>query len=458
MSPSFGSALRKLRLSTPDPEHGGALTQARLGECLSRDMKLGTSWPHPQTVSDWERGKYQPDARRDRYVLLALVRIFAAAGSLPNAAAANAFFAAGGYAPLTPTETTQLFRNSAAEPPADLRRLPPPTYTRLVGIAETAARLREQLHTPAPPWLISIEGLGGLGKTALADFILRQTVTDGITTDFAWVSARQEIFSPAAGLTATDTPALTAVGLVDALLADFGAEDALTLPADKRLAALAQRLHGVPFVIVVDNLETVADYETLLPTLRRLVNPGKFILTSRRSLRAHADVFCLNAAELSPADTLQFIRQEAELRGIAALAAAPDAQLSEIYAAVGGNPLALKLIIGQIITRALDAVLHDLRRAQGKKIEELYTYIYWQAWHALDSRGQQVLLTMPLAQGGTVAQISALCGLDERTVGNTLATLAQRSLVQVGGTLNDRRYTIHRLTETFLLTEALKWQ
>ena len=65
---------------------------------------------------------------------------------------------------------------------------------------------------------------------------------------------------------------------------------------------------------------------------------------------------------------------------------------------------------------------------------------------------------MPLAQGGTIAQISALSGLDEPTVDNALATLAHRSLVQVGGTLTDRRYTIHRLTETFLLTEALKWQ
>ena len=460
MSLSFGATLRKLRKSTLDLEKGGQLTQFRLAELVSRQMALDSSWPHPQTVSDWERDRYQPDARRDRAVLLTIAAIFAEAGSLPDAAAANAFFATGGYAPLTPTETARLFPQHAPTPPppADLRRLPPPTYSQLVGGAEKIARLNEMLRTPAPPWLISIEGLGGIGKTALADFALRQAVTTGATADFAWVSARRQIFSPATGLHSADTPALTVAALTDALLSAFGAEDALSLPENERFAALARRLHAVPFLIVIDNLETTADYETLLPALRRLVNPGKFIITSRHSLRVHSDVFCLNLAELSRADTLQFIRQEAKLRGIAAAANATDAQLSEIHATVGGNPLALKLVVGQTATRALDAILHDLRGARGKNIEDLYTHIYWQAWHTLDVPGQQVLLTMPLAQGGTIAQISALSGLDEPTVDNALATLAHRSLVQVGGNLTDRRYTIHRLTETFLLTEALKWQ
>ncbi len=460
MSQSFGSALRKLRKSTLDPQYGGMLTQARLAELISREIALGTSWPHPQTVSDWERGKYQPDAQRDRTTLLTLVRIFAAAGSLPNVAAVDAFFATGGYAPLSADETAQVFPRVTPPniSPPDLRRLPLPTYSQLVGVAEKVARLNEALRTAAPPWLISLEGLGGIGKTALADFVLRQAISDGLTAEFAWVSARQEIFSPAAGLTPTGTPALTVATLVDTLLTTFGADDALTLPEAKKLNALAERLYNVPFLIVIDNLETVVDYETLLPALRHLVNPGKFIITSRRSLRAHSDVFCLSLADLSRADTLRFIRQEAKLRGITALTTATDAQLSDIYTVVGGNPLALKLVVGQVTVRALDTVLHDLRQAQGKKIEALYTYIYWQAWHTLDAHEQQVLLTMPLAQGGTPAQISAMSGLDEQTVSRTLATLVQRSLVQMGETLNDRRYTIHRLTETFLLNEALRWQ
>jgi hypothetical protein len=39
-----------------------------------------------------------------------------------------------------------------------------------------------------------------------------------------------------------------------------------------------------------------------------------------------------------------------------------------------------------------------------------------------------------------------------------LTELVKRSLVDVRGTLVEPRYAIHRLTETFLLTEVIKWQ
>jgi len=467
MPHSFGEALRQLRKTTPDPQKGGVLTQARLAELISRYLALNSSWPHPQTISDWERGRDQLDAWRDRNVLLVIAKIFAEFDALNDAAAVDTFFAAGGYAPLSPPEQADIFGHAATPfPPkssatagASLRhRLPPPTYTHLVGVAETIARLTTVLRAPHPPWLISIEGLGGIGKTTLADHLLRTAITDGATDTFAWVSARQEIFSPVAGLQSTGTPALTPAGLVDDLLKQLDAQAALALPPPERLTALSRRLRDVPFLFVVDNLETAVDYETILPTLRALANPGKFILTSRRSLQAHPDVYCLNLTELAPAAALQLIRQEAALRGVSALASASDAQLTDIYATVGGNPLALKLVIGQITLLSLPTVLHNLRQAQGKKIDELYTFIYWQAWHALSPHGQQVLLTMPLAQGGTFAQVMALSRLDSDITTRALEELATLSLVQVGGELDERRYTIHRLTETFLLNEALKWQ
>jgi hypothetical protein len=126
---------------------------------------------------------------------------------------------------------------------------------------------------------------------------------------------------------------------------------------------------------VIDNLETVTDYQALLPTLRELANPSKFLLTSRHSLRAHPDVFCLNLEELNQADTIRLIRYEAKVRGLSMLLNADDTQLQRIYEVVGGNPLALKLVIGQIAVLSLSQVLENLKQAQGKEIDALYTYI-----------------------------------------------------------------------------------
>jgi hypothetical protein len=87
----------------------------------------------------------------------------------------------------------------------------------------------------------------------------------------------------------------------------------------------------------------------------------------------------------------------------------------------------------------------------------LYTYIYWQAWHGLDEAGRQTLLVMPLAQNGTLDQLSVLTELDGTDLTQALERLATLSLLEVNGDLEQPRYRIHRLTETFLLNEVVKW-
>jgi hypothetical protein len=217
-------------------------------------------------------------------------------------------------------------------------------------------------------------------------------------------------------------------------------------------------LKQVPSLVVVDNLETLADYETLLPTLLKLANPTKFLLTSRHSLRTHPDIFSWTLAELSLTDTLRLLRQEAETRGLTEAAQAPAEQLQSIHRVVGGNPLALKLVVGQMSILSLAQVLENLKQAQGQNIDQLYTYIYWQAWHMLDAPSQHAFLMMPLANDGPLAQLEAVTQLNPAELSRALQQLVALSLVQVKGTLAERRYTLHRLTETFLLNEAIKWK
>jgi len=65
---------------------------------------------------------------------------------------------------------------------------------------------------------------------------------------------------------------------------------------------------------------------------------------------------------------------------------------------------------------------------------------------------------MPLAQDGPFTQLLALTGLEEDALNDALENLIMLSLVEANGGIEERRYRIHRLTETFLLTEVAKWQ
>jgi hypothetical protein len=246
--------------------------------------------------------------------------------------------------------------------------------------------------------------------------------------------------------------------LTDTLLEQLGDPLLLTRSSAEKQAGLVALLKKQPYLVVIDNLETVIDYQTLLPALRQWANPTKFLLTSRHTLHAYDDIYCFSLKELSQADALALLSYEAEIRGATALARATPAQQASIYEVVGGNPLALKLVVGQIQVLPLTQVLDNLRAARSKKIDDLYTYIYWQAWHALDEAGRQTLLVMPLAQGGTLPHIAALTDLDGADLTQALEELVTLSLLEVSADLEQPRYRIHRLTETFLLNEVVKWQ
>ena len=335
-------------------------------------------------------------------------------------------------------------------------RLPP--EAQLFGVETRLQALLDHLLSVEAPWLASIEGLGGIGKTALANTVVRSADLINRFQDVAWISAKQKDFFPGIGLAETAAPTLTVETLIDTLLLQFGHTHALSQSPQEKRISLTRHLKQAPYLIVIDNLETMVDYQTLLPFLWEIANPSKILLTSRHSLTAYANIFCLPLDSLSQSDTYQLIKHEATVRGFAMLAKAAEAEFERIYQVVGGNPLALKLVVGQTAFLPLSQVLDNLKTAQDRNVADLYTHIYWQAWQMMDDVAQQTLLVMPLTHEGTLDQILTLSQLETSQLYQALQQLATLSLVQVSGDLEERRYAIHRLTETFLLNEAISWQ
>ena len=332
---------------------------------------------------------------------------------------------------------------------------------RLVGIDDQICGLATLLKGTSGPWLLSIEGIGGIGKTTLASAVMRRLATENAFEEFGWVSAQVVGLDLCGQIHPRPRPVLTKEALVAALAAQFLPEGEANCDGDldQQLACLRRRLAQVPHLITVDNFETMLDPHVLLPLLSSLANPSRFILTSRRRLMGEPNVHLHPVPELSVENSLVLLRQAAEDRELSALAACADDELLPIYNAVGGNPLALLLVVGQTHVRPLHAVLKDLAAAPAHPPATMFGYIYRQAWEGLTTVDRQVLLAVCSAQVTDLdaASLGALCGLDPGRTTAALQRLIQANLVYMEGDLHACRYRVHYLTYRFLRTVAAGW-
>jgi hypothetical protein len=331
--------------------------------------------------------------------------------------------------------------------------LPPPSYTRLFGVEERRDQLATELGAASGPGVVALVGIGGIGKTALADAVTRDLIQAFAFEDVFWLRYEARTMSG---------QALSAEHAFDALLMDLVGHLGLGSGATSsaaRLVAVRQHLKGTLALVIIDNLESEAVADYFLDHLLGLAGPSKFLLTTRTHPPGQAAVRQFSLPELSPENASRLLRHHATEIGATVAAAATDEEIGRIYAVTGGNPLALKLVVGLLDLLPLGHVLADLAHSRGGAVEELYRHIYWQTWRTLSEPARRLLQAMPLVaeSGGEPDYLKALSQLDDDSFWSALQQLRSRSLLEVRGTLAEKRYGIHRLTETFVRTEIVHW-
>lgn len=324
----------------------------------------------------------------------------------------------------------------------------------LVGVAAPLLALQTLLTDPTSLPIVSIEGIGGIGKSTLAAALLRSLENDIRIDDFGWISASPATFEFAGILRPIGSPILSAADVIRALLQQLLPEVAAQpgiLP-EKALALLRTHLKAAPHLIAIDNFDTVEDKEILLSLLQSLAAPTRFVLTSRHQISFQRGIQIFPVHELNEADTLAFIRQAASWQGLYEVATAGDDELRPIHATVGGNPQALLLVVGQLHFHALELVLTDLRQVHTLPVENLYQFIYRRSWQLLDEDARTLLQQLAGGSAGSTLE------LHSSSLTAALEQLLRLYLVMNTGNWRQARYSIHNLTRSFLQEQALRWR
>lgn len=311
----------------------------------------------------------------------------------------------------------------------------------------------EHLIQQEERWGVFISGLGGIGKTATAIEIGRRCLAAGAFERVLGDSAKLEFLVDGRVTQADDRATLDFEGFLNELGTQLGRHDVYAQSLTEKRHTLSYLLNKSEYLVIIDNLETTHNAEQIVREFSQLLGPSRAIITSRQVVTSNTVPMTL--VGLSETDSLRFLRDDAEHRHCTNIVRASKAKLREIHQLVGGQPLAMKLIVGRAINFKLDKVLESLQEKKG----DIYRFIYSSSWEKLLPAARRILMHL----GALPAPVSLeelefdLVEDDESdfTVSDDdlmeaieqLITLSLANVMQIEGEIY---YAIHPMTRQFV--------
>lgn len=318
----------------------------------------------------------------------------------------------------------------------------PPQPTEFVGREDELLALSERLHNPACR-LITLTGMGGIGKTRIAIQAAAQCQTvfkDGV------------FFVPLEALTSADK--VTSAIAQSCRIPQSGSPN----PLPQLLDFLLHK----HLLLVLDNFEHLLDAQADLLEILHTAPHIKILLTSRVPLHLHEEwVMPLSGLSFPDLQTLQQLDQFDAVRlfklcakraGVK-LAQESNADIQRICHLTQGMPLAIELAAALLRTFTCKEITQHLSTDTNTLTSPLHNLperhhsiqrVFEQSWSLLAPDDQRILRALSIFRGGfTSAALRDVTGASL----NVLVHLVDCSFVHVTG---EGRYDLHPLISQIL--------
>lgn len=329
--------------------------------------------------------------------------------------------------------------------------LPAREHTELIGREAEMAHLLVLLSSRYGAHLISVDGIGGVGKTALvleAAHQCWQASTGEVPNSkvptfeaIIFASAKQQYLTPG-GIVRRTEAQNTLCHIFRTVAHTLNHPKITEATPNDQPSRVRDALSHQRTLLIVDNLETMEDKQEIVSFLYELSPSVKVVITTRE--RALFSPICLE--QLVEGAALSLIAKEAREKRVQV----SKEQALALYQRIGGIPAALVYTIGQMASGySAETVLHRLLQADG----DVTRYCFEDSVKPLRRR-QAHLLLMALAMfprrplRSAATHTAGLAG-DPIAVEEGLAQLQRLSLVSQQG----ERYRMLPLTRGYALAE-----
>jgi tetratricopeptide (TPR) repeat protein len=304
-------------------------------------------------------------------------------------------------------------------------------------------------------WGVLLDGIGGIGKSAIAIESAHRVHDAGLFEAFVFVTAKTSILDPN-GIKELSPLARTLDEFFNETARILGQSRITKLTGEEKRHALIDALQSIQTLLIYDNLETLSkeEQEEIADFLRELPQGCKAIITSRR--RGGEGGVWLRVGKLDWDAARGIIDNQMSLdAGLAdRLNHAGGARWQELFDETNGSPLVLVHTLGLMRLRAaltFDGVLEMLR---GNQNEELQKFIFHEARKELTENDRVALGALsffvpsaPFETWMLVAKVS------RNALETTIERLIALSLVNI--IIGEERYALHPLTRVFVREEVL---
>lgn len=357
--------------------------------------------------------------------------------------------------------------------PKVYHNLPQRPYSAFIGRMSRIDKIRSILK-PYPKsqyHLISIDGVGGVGKSSLALEVAYRYVDeyDALPPEerfqaIIWMSAKRIELTDQIRQRPPEQVVSTLDAIYTVIAAVLERKDISSALSKERSVLIAKALSQQRTLLIVDNLETVDD-EGVNAFLRELPAPAKAIVTTRHRIDVahpirlkgmrYPDGMALIAQECKGKGVVLTQEETKEFKGQGVVLTEDGA--ARLYDRTGGIPLAIVWSVGQMgLGYNAETVLRRLGAARGDIsgfcFEETVRKI---RGSAKDKDAYRLVIALSLfAHDASRGALGYVTGLDEDIVSRDegLAKLEILSLVN----RQANRFSLLPLTRTYLLEEAKK--
>ncbi|MEO1428911.1 MAG: tetratricopeptide repeat protein [Cyanobacteria bacterium J06633_8] len=332
--------------------------------------------------------------------------------------------------------------------------LPSRDYTRLVGREAEAERLLKLISFEWPTPCVSIEGIGGVGKTTLAldiayaclkasnDIYLGRTLEKNLPTFelIVFTSAKAQFFTPR-GILNRLRRERTLVDIFTSITRTVSFQNYQSATFEETYEQIYKCLANMRTLLIIDNLDTLEEQQQVLSFLYELPLTVKALITSREKTPFNT----VALTSLNKTDALILIQQQAAEKQV-------DLSLKQclqLYKNIGGIPAAIVYGISQLAAGyTFDNLTSRLIPAQAD-----FSQFYFET-SVKPLKGKPAydfLMALSLfAKPPSLEALKAVASVeDSLDVANGLAKLQQLSLISY----HQGRYEMLLLTREYAVRE-----